>query len=100
VAELFLKGITVEEFLRMIDQAIDRKFGGMQKPPMESHKNLYYSRKEVARMLQISLPTLNDWTKLGWLKSYKIGNRVLYKREEVEEAVTHSSIKKNQKGTS
>ena len=44
----------------------------------------YLSRVEVAKMLKISLPTLNDWTKLGWLSSYKISNRVLYRSDEVE----------------
>jgi len=33
------------------------------------------------------LPTLNDWSKLGRLQSYKMGNRVLYKKHEVENSL-------------
>ena len=35
---------------------------------------------EVASMLKISLPTLNEWSKRGIIQSYRIGSRVLYKR--------------------
>lgn len=45
------------------------------------------SRKEMTEYLQISLPTLNEWTKLRWLRSYKIGNRVLYKSNEVDKSL-------------
>lgn len=37
----------------------------------------YVTRFEVATMLKISLPTLNDWTKLGWLTSYKMKQSLL-----------------------
>jgi len=37
----------------------------------------------VAKRLQISLPTLHAWTKNNILKSYRIGNKVRYKKDEV-----------------
>jgi len=67
---------------------------GKQKPhkrksfmDVEPLQDELLSRKEVAVMLKISMTTLYHWTKNGLLKSYKIGNRVLYKRSEVESAV-------------
>jgi excisionase family DNA binding protein len=48
--------------------------------------NEYLTRKEVAKLLNISLPTLNEYTKRSLLKSYKMGARVLYKKSEVETA--------------
>ncbi len=45
------------------------------------------SRVEVAKMLKISLPTLNEYTKFGWLTSYKIAKRVLYRSDEVEASI-------------
>jgi excisionase family DNA binding protein len=47
----------------------------------------YLTRKEVAKMLRITLPTLHEWTKLGWIPSYRIGTRVLYKNNEVESVI-------------
>jgi excisionase family DNA binding protein len=52
----------------------------------------YITRKETATLLHISLPTLNEWTKDGTLKSYRIGTRVLYKPDEVMETVTQRNF--------
>ena len=54
----------------------------------------YLSRKEVAAQLKICLPTPNDWTREGWLQSYKMGNRVLYKSNEVDQALLQRKFKK------
>ncbi len=42
------------------------------------------TREETAKYLKVSLTTLWHWSKKGILKSYGIGNRVYYKRSEVE----------------
>lgn len=41
------------------------------------------TREETAKLLSISLPTLWNWTKKNILKSYGIGSRVYYKKDEV-----------------
>ena len=46
----------------------------------------FYTRNQVKTLLKISLPTLHRYTKLGILKSKKLGNRVLYKISDVESA--------------
>jgi len=53
--------------------------------PIKPIENL--TRKETCAILKINLSTLWLWTKKGKLKSYGLGNRVYYKRTEVEEAV-------------
>ena len=92
--ELIFTGITVNDLLLQIGQLLDAKTSIL---PSKSQSE-YLSRTEVANQLQISLPTLNEWTKLGWLLSYKMGNRVLYKAEEVELAVSKVSTYKYKKG--
>ncbi len=44
----------------------------------------YLTRSEVAEMLKCDLSTIHNWTKKGKLIPYGIGNRVYYKRHEVE----------------
>ena len=58
-----------------------------------------FSREETANTLCISLPTLHEWTKSGIIKAFRIGNRVLYKLEDINEALTEvkSSLKKGNK---
>ena len=45
------------------------------------------TREETAKYLKISLTTLWHWSKKGILPSYGIGNRVFYKRSEVEKGI-------------
>lgn len=41
------------------------------------------TRNEVAELLHVTTQTVINYTKNGLLKSYKIGRRVLYLKEEV-----------------
>jgi hypothetical protein len=47
----------------------------------------YHSRQETADILQVSLPTLNTYTVKGIVKGSKVGNRVLYSDEAIQEAL-------------
>lgn len=46
------------------------------------------TRKEAAKMLSISLPTLHQWSLAGKIKGYRIGTRVRYKKAELESALS------------
>jgi excisionase family DNA binding protein len=47
----------------------------------------FLTRKETSKKLNISLPTLNAYTKKGILQGYKVGVRVLYKKSEIDASV-------------
>lgn len=55
----------------------------------------YMTRKEAAESLRITLPTLLKWTLEGRVKGYRIGRRILYKKNEIYEATKLISV--NQK---
>ena len=96
VAQILFTGITVNDLLSQIEQLIDAKIS--VRPHHENNQSGYLSRKEVAKLLKITLPTLHDWTKLGYLKSYKIGARVLYKEAEVIATLEKVPSFKHKKG--
>lgn len=49
-----------------------------------SKSDQYLTRLETADLLKITLPTLHTWTKKGYLRAYRIGERnVYYKLAEV-----------------
>lgn len=56
----------------------------------------YLTRKEVAKILKVSLVTVSDWNKKGVLKPYRLGNLIRYKREELEKALIAINTKKLQ----
>ena len=76
-------GLLVDK-LDLIENNLKKLFKSFQpKQPTE-----YLSRKDVAAMLGVSLVTVSEWTKKGLLRSFKLGNRVYYKRNEVENSLT------------
>lgn len=94
--QMLFTSMPVNDLLSKIEQLIDAKLSIAPKP--QENQSGYYSRKDVAKLLKITLPTLHEWTKEGLLKSYKIGTRVLYKPLEVKDALEKSITFKHKKG--
>lgn len=62
---------------------------------MEEEKEpRYYSRKEVAELLHVSLPTLHAMIKGGAVVPKKIGRRTLFEAKSVDEAIRNGAVKK------
>ena len=52
----------------------------------------FYSRKETAQLLHVTLPTLARLTKDGLITAKKVGRRVLYEAEAIDAAVKENRI--------
>jgi excisionase family DNA binding protein len=88
MAAIILNGLSVSDFREIITEAVREEIKtSLPQPEKEAPNEKYLTRKETAGILRVSLPTLNDWTKTGKIKGYRIGNRVRYKRNEVSEAL-------------
>lgn len=84
---IFLNGITLQELADVIAPLL------VLKPSSEEiTQNDLITRDEACKMLSINKTSLWKHTKSGKLKSYGIGNRVLYKRSEIIEAVKPLNI--------
>ncbi|MCU4158382.1 helix-turn-helix domain-containing protein [Carboxylicivirga sp. A043] len=44
----------------------------------------YLTRDEASKILKVSLPTLWHWNNKGILKPYRIGNKIRYKKSEID----------------
>lgn len=53
----------------------------------------YLTRKEVCELLSIDLSSLHRWRKDGTLTAYGIGNRVYFKRSEIDEVINRNRLK-------
>jgi excisionase family DNA binding protein len=83
--QIFLAGITPSDFFSRLEEMIENRL--RQHNPQQPQVHGYLSRQEVSKLLRISYPTLNEWSKQGILKSYKIGTRVLYREDEIQAAI-------------
>jgi hypothetical protein len=85
----------LKEFLREIfEESLNKDI----RPKEKVRTNPYLTRFQVVDMLQISLPTLNNWSKAGIVQSYRIGNRILYKLDEIEQAIRQVKNLKYKRG--
>lgn len=84
-----------EEFQEKIIRAVEM---AMEKYSHSKEDIEYLTRKETAKRLHISLPTLNDYTKKGVIKGYRINGRVLYKMNEIDEALKSVETLKYKRG--
>ncbi len=83
-------GISQEDFFKKIELIVEEKLKeqlhhlqfGLPKGDL-----LYLKRKEVVKILDVSLQTIYNWERKGLLKSYKIGGKVFYKRDDLAKAI-------------
>jgi hypothetical protein len=85
--QILFQEINETEFKKMISDVIEEKLKLNPRRDIPEKKTVYLNRFEVVELLKISLPTLNNWSKSGIVQSYRIGNRVLYKASEIEDAI-------------
>lgn len=52
----------------------------------------FYTRKEVAERLHVSLPTLARLTRDGLIMAKKVGSRILYDAEAIDAAVKERKV--------
>lgn len=86
--DLFLSPIPLEQLKTVISDTVRLELSkqlGSTKATKEDTELL--TRKEAARFLGVSLPTLLDFTKSGKVTGYRIGTRVRYKRAELEQSL-------------
>ena len=79
--QIFLNGITLEQLAEAVVK--------LQQQPIATPQleNEFITRDEVCKLLNFNKTTLYKHTKSGKLLSFGIGNRVLYKKSQVLEAV-------------
>lgn len=80
-------GVTPEQLTEAILQGVDKRFEQLKKEYQPKEPEAYLSRAEVAKMLKVDISTVHNWSVAGKLKRHGIGNRVLYKRSEIEESL-------------
>lgn len=86
--EILFSGFNLEEFKEILSEVIDQKLKEHSNKSLGRKNNIeYLTRVEVCSLLRISLPTLTDYVKKGYIKSGKIGNSVRFLPEDVEDAI-------------
>lgn len=73
--------LSIEQLQNLINDAV--KTGIEQTKPEPQEPAHLLTRKQVCEILNITPPTLHEWTRNGTVTAYKVGTRVRYKQNEV-----------------
>ena len=84
---IILSQIPISDLKDFISEAVKTGLQNLSNSQPEKETTELVTRLQTAKILNVSLPTLNDWTKKGIIKGYRIGSRVRYKKNEVFEAL-------------
>ena len=87
MAQIILEGMTVDTLSDIIRETVKDEISKGTSSPSPTPEDNYLTRKEAAHRLRVSLVTLTEWVNRSKLKAYKIGGRVLFRENEVEEAL-------------
>lgn len=80
-----LNAVFENSFIPNLEKRLSKQF--QPKEPEE-----YLSKKETSSLLKVTLSTLDRWTKEGLLIAYGMGNRVYFKRSEIEATLEQNKI--------
>lgn len=90
-----LIGISPEEFKESILNDVRAELKALAQNFQPITPPEYLTRKEVSKILQVSLVTLSDWNKKGILKPYRLGNLIRYKRTEIDQSLININKSKS-----
>jgi excisionase family DNA binding protein len=70
----------VAKHVSIVIQAFMKDLKSKQQPE-------FITSKEAASILKVTLPTLYDWRKKGIISAYRIGNKIRFNRQQLEESL-------------
>jgi|SRR5690554_1695414 len=84
--QLFIS-ISVNDLEAIIKKSVLEVLENTQSRP-QPEEDGFLTREETAKHLHISKGTLDTYTKEGLIKAEKLGNRVLYRKSDINEALS------------
>jgi len=86
--------ISASELRQILSEEIKNALSKFETNETPTDKDELITRQETAKILKISLPTLNNYSKEGKIQPYNIGSRVLYKKSEVIDSLIKLTARK------
>lgn len=75
--------VTVDELADKVAEKLVVKIENYLVQLSKSHNDVLLTRQEVADYLRVSHVTIHAWNKHGILNPIRLGNRILYKKQDI-----------------
>lgn len=79
--------LSTDELKTIFIEVIKTELDDVKKHLQPKEPNRYLTRQDVAKMLDIDLSSVHNWSKKGILQPYQISGRVYYKLQEIENSI-------------
>lgn len=87
MTQIILQGTTPETLADLISANVKSQLNDLIKELQSKEPEQLLTREQTAKLLQVNLSTLWHWERKGKIKSFGIGNRRYYKRNEILESL-------------
>jgi len=88
MSNFILSNMPIEEIEGIISRVVRESISTLAAQQPVDNQSELITRKQAAQMLNLSLPTLREYTVRGIVPSYRVGSRVRYKKSEVVNCLT------------
>jgi hypothetical protein len=79
--------LTIEAFEPVFKNWVKEVLTETATEPVLDNEPEFFTRLDIKRILHISLPTIDRYCRMGILNGSKIGNRILFPRSSIQEAL-------------
>lgn len=86
---VLIQGASLSDIESMIDRAVERRLDDIC-DRLTMKRGVLVKRKEAARMIGVSLPTIDSYARAGFLHARHIGGRVFFDEEEVQRYISNN----------
>ena len=86
--------VSVDELADKVADKLLLKIESYLKQLSKTKNDELLTRKEVAEYLRVSLVTFSSWSKYGIINPIRMGNRVLFKKQDILNVLEQQSINK------
>lgn len=81
-------GITPDNFLNeLVSKVKTALLSDLEKSLKDNEPNRYYTAEQICERFSITKPTIHEYRKRNIIKSYRLGSRVYYRLDEIENAM-------------
>lgn len=81
-------GITPDNFLNeLVGRIKTALLTDLEKSIKDNEPNRYYTADQICERFSITKPTIHEYRKRKIIKSYRLGSRVYYRLDEIENAM-------------
>lgn len=81
-------GVQPDQLIQEIAEKVETAlFAKIQKTLQDNEPKRYLSADEVCERFGVTKPTIHEWRKRKILKFYKLGSRVYYRLDQIENAM-------------